>query len=396
MSAALTATAILDQTRTGEEWKYTSLKDVLEGVQPASPTPTTVPVTRAEIEALAGQHRGDQIVIVDGRYNSDLSDTGSTVLAITTNRGDNEALVSKRDDVMERLNRAETPGATFIDVPADAPPDTSLHVVYISTTSDDQVRLITQPRTEITIGQGAHLDLAETYVGLPGANPTNTVTVLRLSGGASVNHTRIQNEPEQSHHVGLLVVEQERASELRSTSILAGARISRFAADVTVVGDDAVTDLAGLAIAHDHQQQDHTVTIDHASHNAHSIQTYRAVVDDRAKAAFTGHVIVRPDCAGTDAQQNTRSLVMSDHAESNSRPWLEIHTDDVRCTHGATVGRLDDEQLFYLRSRGIPLDQATAILTSAFAAEIISRINPDMAQHTLSQLDNIEDLDGRW
>ncbi len=401
MAGTLTADEILDRTSGSEAWKYTRVDEILSGTVPAAATPATVSLTRAAVEDLAGDLGAVQIVIVDGQFDASLSRTRPTAVAVSTastaarNGAATDRLAERaRDDAMDHLNQLAAPHVTVIDVPAGTRLDAAVHIVYISAGSAGETGLICHPRTAITVGEDAHIEIVETFVGLPPAITTNAVTTLRLGRGATLNHARIQQEPDESHHVGLLMVEQDEGSELRSTSIMSGALISRFAMDVTLIGAHAIADLAGLSFTHDEQQQDHTVTVEHAADGGHSNQTYRAVLADRSKAAFTGHVIVGPGTTGTEAHQTSRSLAMSDRAEASTRPWLEIHADDVRCTHGATVGRLDDEHLFYLRSRGIPIAEATAILTSAFASEITARVDPAVTRHACPQLPTTEDQIG--
>jgi Fe-S cluster assembly protein SufD len=171
-------------------------------------------------------------------------------------------------------------------------------------------------------------------------------------------------------------VEQAAGSKVRSWSLLAGTEIARNAITVVLQGDDAVLDLSGLYLSAGTQRHDTAVTVEHTASRGTSRQHVRGVVGDRARGSFSGHVIVAAGTTGTDAGQTSRSLLLSPTAEADTRPWLEIFADDVRCTHGATVGRLDADALFYLRTRGIPAEEARAMLVDGFVAETTEDLEP--------------------
>src|SRR5690606_4895824 len=154
-------------------------------------------------------------------------------------------------------------------------------------------------------------------------------------------------------------------------SVVADGHIVRSAVDVRFAGDGARADLDGLHLPTGHQQHEHAVTVDHAASHGTSTQRFKGVVAGHGRRAFSGHVIVRPGTVATDASQSNPNLVLRPTAQADTRPWLEIFADDVRCAHGATVGRLDEDALFYLRSRGIPLAEARAMLVAAFAGEVV-------------------------
>jgi Fe-S cluster assembly protein SufD len=186
----------------------------------------------------------------------------------------------------------------------------------------------------------------------------------------------MQSEAPDAIHVGRTAIEQGADSSVRVASIMTGALIARSAIGVRLTGPEARSDLSGLYLPRGHQRHDNVITVDHAASRCTSTQQFRGIVDDHGRGSFSGHVLVRPGTIGTDARQSNRNLVLAPTAQVDTRPWLEILADDVRCTHGATVGRLDEEALFYLRSRGIPVDRSRAMLVAAFAAEVIDAITP--------------------
>jgi Fe-S cluster assembly protein SufD len=232
------------------------------------------------------------------------------------------------------------------------------------------------PRTVVVVGAGSRVEIIETFVGLPGPSITNASTRLVAGADSQVTYHRVQDERANSIHVCRVGIDQSDRSTVRATSIMTGGRIARCAIDVHFNGADARADIDGLYLPGGRQRHDNVVTVDHRESRCTSTQRFVGIIDDHGRGSFSGHVLVRPGTAGTDAHQSNRNLVLQPTAQADTRPWLEILADDVRCTHGATVGRLDEEALFYLRSRGIPVDQGRAILVAAFAAEIIDTITP--------------------
>ena len=211
---------------------------------------------------------------------------------------------------------------------------------------------------------------------MPGSSITNASTRVVAGAGSTITHHRIQDEAVAAIHVGRTAIDQGSGSTVRATSVMTGGRIARSAIDIRFTGAGARADLDGLYLPRGDQRHDNVITVDHGASQCSSTQRFTGIVDDHGRGSFSGHVLVRAGTTGTDAHQSNRNLVLAPTAQADTRPWLEILADDVRCTHGATVGRLDDDALFYLRSRGIPLEQARAMLVAAFAAEIIDAITP--------------------
>ena len=199
-----------------------------------------------------------------------------------------------------------------------------------------------------------------------------------------MTYHRVMSEPAEAIHVGRTGIEQAARSRVAATSVITDGRIVRNAVDVVLGGDGARSDLSGLYLPTDHQRHDNVVTVDHVASHGTSTQHFKGIVDDHGRGSFSGHVIVRHGTVGTDAAQSNPNLVLTPTAQADTRPWLEIFADDVRCTHGATVGRLDDDALFYLRSRGIPTAQARAMLIAAFAAEVVDSVTPESLREHLS------------
>jgi Fe-S cluster assembly protein SufD len=229
--------------------------------------------------------------------------------------------------------------------------------------------------------------VVESYVGAGASGFTNAVTVIEVGAGASLGYHRIQDESVDGVHVGHVAIWGERHARVRVGSFHLGAAVARVALDVTLAGDGAEVELDGLSLPGAGHHHDQVVRIDHVGSHGRSAERFKAVVADRGHASFTGHVVVGRGTVDTSASQTSASLLLGPTARTDARPWLEILADDVRCTHGATVGRLDDEALFYLRSRGLPLEEARRLLVEAFVAELVDAVEPPaLADHLRTRL----------
>jgi Fe-S cluster assembly protein SufD len=367
-----------------EAWRYTPVDDVLAALAEAGPPPSGVAApSRALVDELAGAHGGPRLVLVNGRPIPELSDEASLPVGIWWN-GDRDVqrLSGVREhlgdddpiDGFEALNRAGADGATLVLIDPDVDLPAPLHLVHLAVPGPGTSVL--HPRVAVCLAAGGRVRLLETFAGLDGRGITNASTRITVGAGASLTYHREQVEAAQAIHLGRTQIHQAAGSSVRATSVMAGAAIARSAIDVVLSEPGARVDLDGLYLPSGHQRHDNVITVDHAAPRCTSTQRFRGVIDDHARGSFSGHVIVRSGAAGTDATQSNRNLLLRPTAQADARPWLEIFADEVRCAHGATVGRLDDEALFYLRSRGIPLDEARAMLVSGFAAEIVDGIEP--------------------
>ncbi len=204
---------------------------------------------------------------------------------------------------------------------------------------------------------------------------TTASTTIRLGERAELAHYRLQSDAPGATHIGHTDIHQGPASVLKMTSVTVGGEITRNAIEVHLGDPDARTELMGIDVAVDDQRHDTVVSVQHTASRCASSQRFTGVVDDRGRGSFSGEIIVRPGTVGTDAHQSSRNLILGPNAEADARPWLNILADDVRCTHGATVGRLDDEALLCLRSRGAPsIATARSMLIDAFLHDITDSI----------------------
>jgi Fe-S cluster assembly protein SufD len=234
-------------------------------------------------------------------------------------------------------------------------------------------------RLLIAAGEQSQLTLVETYAGLPGTGQgfTNAVTDVLLSEGAVVDHYKLQRETASAYHIGAMFVHCGRSATFSSHSFSTGGKLVRNDVFATLDGEGAECTLNGLYLAGGDTLIDNHTSIDHAKAHCPSHEVYKGILSGHAKAVFNGKITVRPDAQKTDAKQTNKALLLSDTASINTKPQLEIFADDVKCTHGAAIGQLDDEAMFYLRARGIAEADARNILVHAFAGDILDRIKID-------------------
>ncbi len=380
---ALTRFLVLGPPSTSdEEYKYTDLSKLADERMPTGDPPDQCP---APIPAYArmGSHR-----LVLGAPGSDLGNLppGLRVLPLTEAlRFDDGLLRSRLANIAPWSNHALTAlNTSYFDegVLVQADPgivvDEPIHLVFGST--------VRQPRVLITAGRSASVRVVETYVGT-GRYWRNAVTEVDIGENARVEHCRAEAEPEGCFHTSVLQAVQERDSHFSTFSLSFGAKFVRNDVQTRLNGQGCECHLDGLYTVQDGQHVDHHTTIDHAQPHCHSNQLYKGVLEGRAKGVFNGKIIVRQDAQKTDAIQSNKNLLLSKEAEVNTKPQLEIDANDVRCTHGATVGQLDAGAAFYLRSRGIGEAEARNMLTYAFAADALNKIRFDQVRrHFESQL----------
>lgn len=275
----------------------------------------------------------------------------------------------------DEIDRAHAATVTIDDGVRFAEP---IQVVHLTVPDEIGTHLVqSRARTTIDLGDDAHLIVIEIHGSVDGPTSstlTHASTTIRLGERSELAHYRLQSDAPGATRIGHTDIDQGPASVLRMTSVVVGGEITRNAIEVLLGGPDARTELMGIDVAVDQQRHDTVVSVQHAASRCASSQRFTGVVDDRGRGSFSGEIIVRPGTVGTDAHQSSRNLVLDPNAEADARPWLRILADDVRCTHGATVGRLDDDALHYLRSRGVPFAAARAMLIDAFLRDITDSI----------------------
>jgi Fe-S cluster assembly protein SufD len=377
-----------------EDWKYTNVASLAERpLHLAADADVAAPLRSAVRKIGLGAH----LVFVNGRFRPELSTEprqakGIRVANLATVLRDDPSLVEAHlgryadldTQHFTALNTAFLQDGTVISLDAGAKLADPLHILYFSSPTNGT--LISHPRTLIVAGEGSEAVVIETYAGTGKEfYCTNALTEISLGAGANVTHYRVQEDGPGAYHIGAVEARQEAGSRFASWAISLGAVLARTDVNTAFEAEDASCSLDGLYVAGRRQHVDHHTCIDHRQPHCTSRQLYKGVLDDRASGVFNGKVFVRPEAQKSDAAQINKNLLLSETAVIDTKPQLEIFADDVRCSHGATVGRLDEEAAFYLRSRGISQAQARSMLVYAFANELIDRLPVDTLQQRLRQ-----------
>jgi len=276
------------------------------------------------------------------------------------------------DRPFSALNTAALRDGAVVSVSDRTELDEPLHVLHVTVAGGEPV--LSQPRTLVRIGDRCRLSLIESYATLGnGPSFTNAVTELAIGAASELRHARLERGGPEGIHVGATWARQGRASRLLSTVVSVGGDLVRLDTASVLEGEGADCLLGGFYWGHGRRVVDNHTTLEHAVPHTTSYELYKGILAGRSRAVFNGRIVVRPQAQKTDAKQSNRNLLLSDEATVFTRPQLEIRANDVRCTHGATIGRLDEAQLFYLRSRGVRLEEARAALLRAFAREVLER-----------------------
>jgi Fe-S cluster assembly protein SufD len=382
-----------------EEWRFTPVAPIAQASW--RPAPGGVAnITRKQLESfIFGHAEWCSLVFVNGEYAPGLSFSGSLpagVVATSLSEAlpDGSDLLQRHlaryarvdENPFTALNTACFRDGGFVYIPAGV--DLPLPVNLVFVTTGESAGAVTHPRNLIVVERNARASVVESYVTLaPGARYwTNPVTEVWTGANSWVEHTRIQRESEAAFHVATTQVQVSRDSHYRSFSMAMGAALARHNLNARLADQYSEALLYGLYITHGEQLVDNHTVLYHDHPNCHSWEVYKGILDGRSRAVFNGKVLVRPEAQKTDAKQTNRNLVLSDFAKVDTKPQLEIFADDVKCTHGATVGQLDEVALFYARSRGLPADEARRLLTYAFAAEVIEEVALEPVRVELNRL----------
>ncbi len=380
-----------------EEWRYTNVTPIAQ--RPFTPALNLPPAAGPEVDparfAFAGLG-GSRLVFVNGQFAPEHSaiagtPSGVRVSSLSAAAHTGADLVKHHlgryagasDHAFRALNAAFFTDGAFIFVPKNTVIEEPVHLLFISGTSGEAVH----PRNLILAEAGSRLKVVESYVSLNGtAGFTNAVTEIVAGEGASVEHCKFQDENRETFHVATIQSCLARDSRFTSHSISIGAQIARHDINTIMIGEGVECVLNGLYVASGRQLVDHHMIVDHARPRCASHEFFHGILGGTSRGVFNGKIYVRPDAQQTDAKQTNRNLLLTDDATVDTKPQLEIFADDVKCTHGATVGRLDEDAIFYLRSRGIPHNAARRILTQAFASNILARIGIEPVRQQLDAL----------
>jgi Fe-S cluster assembly protein SufD len=364
-------------TTRDEDWHFTSVTPITERTfKPAKPAPTTL--TSADIAPFTyGESGWHLLVFVNGRYEPSLSsfaglDADARVMTFCEALKEAPELLAERlgtlapsTHAFTALNTAFVADGVVVHLPADVVLDEPVHVLYL--TDAHAANTSMHPRLLVVADKHSRVTLVETFAAIGGAAYfTNHVAEVFVADGARVDHYKVQREGGSAFHVGTTQATQGRDSIYHSFSYATGAQLSRTNVYSKLLGDNAEVRLNGLYALDESQHADHQTFVEHISPNCSSREVYKGVLDGTSHGVFNGKVFVHPEAQKTDGKQTNKALLLSDGARVDSKPQLEIFADDVKCTHGATVGRLDEMSLFYMKSRGIGGERAGDLMSFVF------------------------------
>lgn len=380
-----------------EEWKYTNLAPVAkESFQPAFDQTT---FSKAEADGFSyPETRSTHIVLVNGVFRKDLSElselgsvAATDLLDATADARHSKTVrsylarnASYHDRGLTALNTAFLHSGVFIFVPRNVELQTPIQITFVADSSDS--KSINFPRVLIVAEENSSAKVVENYRGSSdGSYLTNAVVEVVARDGARIEHIRLQRESLQATHVGATSVELGRGSSYNSTAINLGGKLARH--DVTVVMDHEGAEcwVDGLYVVGADQHSDTHSLIDHKEPYCNSHQLYKGILDGNGRAVFNGKVFVREGAQKTDAMQTNKNLLLSPQARVDTKPQLEIYADDVKCAHGAAVGQIDADELFYLQARGINPELGKSLLTYGFAEEVIAKIGIESIRKELDE-----------
>ena len=369
-----------------EQWKYTSLAPVQRvGWESAPEGIEADPGDRS----FAGEAAAE-LVFVNGRLDRRLSkfaDTPGLRIRVLSEAIEGGLILPPINGSwsaahpLDALNLANFTGGALIEVTARSVIEGFVHLLFLS----EGDGIWSHPRNRIVVGAGAEIAVLETYAGR-GRYFTNAVTEVVAAEGAVVEHTRIECESNEAFHISLLQIEQERSSNVVQRSFLFGGALVRNEISASLAGDGASLVLDGLFLGDGPRHIDNHTVIDHRSAHCDSSELYKGILDGTSRGIFDGRIIVRPDAFKTNSRQTNRNLILSESAIVDSKPMLEILNDDVKCSHGSTIGQIDEEAVFYLRSRGIDEKEARSLVVYAFASEIVDRVKSDVVRESLRKM----------
>lgn len=378
-----------------EEWRFTNVAPIAKARFRAAERDDSDRAADAAAQFSFGDEAAAELVFVNGYYAPQLSRRGQLPRGVRVSTlaeaipADGPRLkqhlgkvASHETNPFVALNTGQFADGVFIHVPSGAPAIGPIHLLFLSLPNHQPVS--SHPRALIVVEDGTEATIVETYAGAEGGVYfTNPVTEIVAGAGSRIDHCKLQQENLSAFHVAAMQVHLGRGARFVSHSATLGGKLTRNNLNVTMAGDGADATLNGLVLIGNDQHVDNHTLLDHAKPNCPSHELYKHVLADRATGVFKGKILVRPEAQKTDSKQTSKTLLLSDDATMNSQPALEIYADDVKCTHGSTTGPVDEEQVFYLRSRGVGIEAARHLLTYAFAADITRRIRIEAVRRRL-------------
>lgn len=374
-----------------EEWKFTNVDPIARmPFHSAEFRADGLPAERlAELPLAhaAFEQRCSRIVFVNGHYNPQLSSrelpegliASSLASAIERDAPSVKEHLARHASFQQNafvaLNTAFLQDGAFIEIPSGVTLDAPIYLLFVSTADEP---IASHPRTLIIAGDNSQATIVEDYLAVgDGVYFTNAVTEIVAGNNSVVEHYKLQDENAEAFHVATVQVHQARSSIFTHHSISFGGALVRNDVNVALDGEGAQCTLNGLYVTANKQHVDNHTVIDHIKPHGTSRELYKGILDDRSSAVFNGSIIVRKDAQKTDARQSNKNLLLSENATIDSKPQLEINADDVKCSHGTSIGHLDEDSVYYLRSRGIGAKEARSVLTYGFANDVLNRMKLD-------------------
>ena len=380
-----------------EEWRQTNVSAIEKAGFVLPTGQKTVDAAMLERFAIP-EFNGHRLVFVDGMFAAPVSALGdlpqgvvvSSLAAAIESHADLVAkhlgqYVKTDVDAFAALNTAYLDDGVFVYVPAEVRVDKPIELLFVST--DDEQAVMSHPRVLMVVEAGGHVDVVEHHVGLAdNVYFTNAVTEVVLGEKASASHIFIERDSREAFNVSTLEIHQEAHSDFASHTMLLGGKLVRNNVNPTFVGENCHSVLNGVYLPDDKRHLANHMQVHHKAPRCRSRQYYTGVLKDHSTGVFIGRIMVDRPAQQTDAVQSSRGLLLSDDAYLHTRPQLEIFADDVKCTHGATIGEIDKEAVFYLESRGIPAEVARGMMIYSFAAEALDRIDIEPVRRELARL----------
>lgn len=378
-----------------EDWRFTNVSPIAKTSFELS---RDVRLGHRDLEQFGIAGFGCRLVFLNGKFSRELSAIGQLPVGVSVNSLAEEISANSSSveshlgryldiqrDAFSALNTAFAEDGGYVHVRRGVVLNDPIYLLFISTGTDKP--LMSHPRNLIVIENEAQATIVEDYVSIgEGTAFSNTATELIAGENAAVSHYMIEREHRQAFNISTLRIQQGRSANVSSHSVLLGGGLVRNNVHPVLAGEGGECLINGLFIGNGRQHLDNYMQVEHASPHCASRQFYNGILDDHAHGVFHGRIIVHKDAQKTDAKQTNRNLLLSDDSRIDTKPQLEIYADDVKCTHGATIGQIEENALFYLRSRGIDEISARKLLLLAFANECLDRMGPDVPRNHVEKL----------
>lgn len=379
-----------------EEWRFTNIRALAAQQFSSADAEASYPQDAFEAASIPEQD-AYRLVFVNGFFSTELSNLndipanikiGSLASALA---GDPAAVEphlarsgSYETNAFAALNTAMMRDGAVVFVPQGAVLDKPVHLIYLTNASEGAV--VSYPRTLVIAGNNSEFNVIESFAGIGVTYFTNAVTEIVVGENVKVHLVRLQREEETAYHISTTKALLAKDAVVKHHNVCYGAALARNSIDALLDAEGIDCTLNGLVLTHGKQHVDNQTTLFHEKPHCHSWEMYKSILDDEAQSVFKGKIFVQQDAQKTDAKQNSQGLLLSDKAVVHAMPQLEIYADDVKCTHGATTGRLNEQAIFYAQARGISKEQARAMLTYAYAKEVVDEIPMEAVREVLDAL----------